>query len=112
MTMIFGLGAANPIDHQQVSGIDNSLVSDLSLSPDPQVSDLFTSTINSLMNNKGADNSLTIDAIKNFEATGSFSQNDLLSLEKNSGEFADNLSIVTKVVGLGTKFINEMTHLQ
>jgi hypothetical protein len=80
--------------------------------PDNQLSDIFTQAVDPVF--KTSDNLSA--GISQLSAQGtnrkSFAPEEMLALQMAIQNFSGSVTVLSKVVSLAIKFVNEMTHLQ
>jgi len=119
----------NALDHSRIDLINNTITQDpvetnLDLdnifhanhvdigAVDPQLSDMFMTAINPLLSNNNNFNQQIQQLITTSNELGYIPQDEILALERQSGLLSERTTIASKMVNLGVKFINELTHLQ
>jgi hypothetical protein len=79
---------------------------------DPNLGDVFASIVSPVLSGNSDISTQISNIVKTAQETGSLPQDEMLKLQMASGLMSQNVTITSKVVNLGIKFVNELTHLQ
>lgn len=80
--------------------------------PDGQLSELFINVMTPLINGKVEINHKMNEMITALGAGKNVSPQQLLDVQNLSTKFSKDMTVVSKVISLGVKFVSEIIHLQ
>ena len=79
---------------------------------DPQLGDAFMSMISPILTGNAELNQRVQHIVQTTQQTGQIPGDEMLKLQMASGDLSQNVTIAAKMVNMGVKFVNELTHLQ